>query len=108
MESHLVAIRAANKAGANYAGTFVVYDLPERDCAAAASNGEYSLANNGIANYKKYIDAIKALVVAYSDVKIILLIGKRWVIFPRVCNQGANETYRARFSCQLGHKHRRC
>lgn len=43
-------IRAANKAGASpaYAGLFVVYDLPDRDCAAAASNGEYSIANNGL------------------------------------------------------------
>lgn len=78
MESHLVAIRAANQAGHSppYAGTFVVYDLPDRDCAAAASNGEYSIANGGVAFYKAYIDAIRALVVAYSDVKIILIIGK--------------------------------
>lgn len=43
-------IRAANKAGASpaFAGLFVVYDLPDRDCAAAASNGEYSIANNGL------------------------------------------------------------
>jgi cellulose 1,4-beta-cellobiosidase len=56
------------------AGTFVVYDLPDRDCAALASNGEYSIANGGVANYKKYIDAIKALLVTYSDVKVILVI----------------------------------
>lgn len=76
MESHLKAIRAANQAGQSppYVGTFVVYDLPDRDCAAAASNGEYSIANGGVALYKAYIDAIKALVVEYSDVKMILLI----------------------------------
>jgi cellulose 1,4-beta-cellobiosidase len=76
MESHLKAIRAANQAGQSppYAGSFVVYDLPDRDCAAAASNGEYSIANGGVALYKQYIDAIKALVVAYSDVKMILVI----------------------------------
>lgn len=38
----------------------VVYDLPDRDCAAKASNGEFSIANGGEANYKKYIDAIVA------------------------------------------------
>lgn len=45
-------IRAANEAGASpaYAGLFVVYDLPDRDCAAAASNGEYTIADNGVAN----------------------------------------------------------
>ncbi|RDL39051.1 Glucanase [Venustampulla echinocandica] len=69
-------IRALNKAGASppVAGTFVVYDLPDRDCAALASNGEYSIANNGVANYKAYIDSIRSQLVTYSDVKVILVI----------------------------------
>ncbi|AEO62210.1 glycoside hydrolase family 6 protein [Thermothielavioides terrestris NRRL 8126] len=69
-------IRAANQKGANppYAGIFVVYDLPDRDCAAAASNGEFSIANNGAANYKTYIDAIRSLVIQYSDIRIIFVI----------------------------------
>lgn len=36
----------------------VVYDLPDRDCAANASNGEFSIADNGEANYHDYIDQI--------------------------------------------------
>ena len=77
MSTFLANIRALNTAGASpkVAGTFVVYDLPDRDCAALASNGEYSIANGGVANYKKYIDAIKALLVTYSDVKVIVVIG---------------------------------
>jgi len=76
MGTFLANIRAANKAGASppVAGEFVVYDLPDRDCAALASNGEYSIANGGVANYHAYIDAIKAQLVAYSDVKVILVI----------------------------------
>ncbi|KAG5952316.1 CENP-B Cbh2 [Claviceps sorghi] len=74
MEKILVDIRAANTKGGRYAGQFVVYDLPDRDCAAAASNGEYSIANGGLAKYKNYIDAIRKIVVAYSDVRIILVI----------------------------------
>jgi len=76
LSTYLANIRALNAAGASpkVAGTFVVYDLPDRDCAALASNGEYSIANGGVANYKKYIDAIKAILVTYSDVKTILLI----------------------------------
>ncbi|KAF8863659.1 hypothetical protein BDZ45DRAFT_583501 [Acephala macrosclerotiorum] len=76
MGTFLSNIRALNKAGASppVAGTFVVYDLPDRDCAALASNGEYTIANNGVANYKAYIDAIEALLVTYSDVKVILVI----------------------------------
>ena len=76
MGTFLANIRALNLAGASppVAGTFVVYDLPDRDCAAAASNGEYTIADNGVAYYYAYIDAIKALLVTYSDVKVILVI----------------------------------
>ncbi|KAH7007585.1 1, 4-beta cellobiohydrolase [Ilyonectria destructans] len=74
MQDTLVDIRAANKAGGNYAGQFVVYDLPERDCAAAASNGEYSLDNDGANKYKNYINTIKTILQSYSDVRIILVI----------------------------------
>ncbi|KAH6655193.1 glycoside hydrolase family 6 protein [Truncatella angustata] len=72
----LADIRAANLAGASpqNAAIFVVYDLPDRDCAAAASNGEYSIANNGIANYKNYIDTIVAIVKKYSDIRILLVV----------------------------------
>lgn len=74
MESTLADIRAANAKGANNAGIFVVYDLPDRDCAAAASNGEYSIADGGVAKYKAYIDAIVKLLKTYSDVRVILVI----------------------------------
>lgn len=76
MAGTLSDIRAANKAGASppYAGLFVVYDLPDRDCAAAASNGEYSVANNGVAYYKAYIDSIVAQLKTYSDIRTILVI----------------------------------
>jgi cellulose 1,4-beta-cellobiosidase len=40
----------------------VVYDLPDRDCAAKSSNGEFSIANNGQANYFNYIDQIVAAI----------------------------------------------
>jgi cellulase/cellobiase CelA1 len=76
METTLADIRAANAKGGNNAGIFVVYDLPDRDCAAAASNGEYSIANGGVANYKAYIDAIVKVLKSYSDVKVILVIGQ--------------------------------
>jgi cellulose 1,4-beta-cellobiosidase len=77
MGTYLADIQAQNAAGANppIAGIFVVYDLPDRDCAALASNGEYSIADNGIANYKAYIDSIRAQIVKYSDVQTILVIG---------------------------------
>ncbi|WYZ46799.1 hypothetical protein EsH8_IX_001024 [Colletotrichum jinshuiense] len=74
VDTTLADIRRANQAGGNYAGEFVVYDLPDRDCAAAASNGEYSIANGGVAKYKEYIDAIRTMILKYSDIRIILVI----------------------------------
>ena len=75
MAGTLADIRNANKAASTpYAGLFVVYDLPDRDCAAAASNGEYSIANNGVNNYKAYIDAIRKQIQSYSDLRILLVI----------------------------------
>ncbi|KAL2816580.1 putative 1,4-beta-D-glucan cellobiohydrolase C [Aspergillus cavernicola] len=76
MGDYLADIRSQNAAGANppIAGQFVVYDLPDRDCAALASNGEYSIADNGIAHYEDYIDSIREILVEYSDVQTILVI----------------------------------
>ncbi|KAI0428674.1 1, 4-beta cellobiohydrolase [Xylaria sp. FL1042] len=74
METTLADIRTANAGGAKNAGIFVVYDLPDRDCAAAASNGEYSIADGGVEKYKAYIDAIVAVLKDYSDIKVILVI----------------------------------
>ncbi|KAI1273876.1 1, 4-beta cellobiohydrolase [Xylaria sp. FL0933] len=74
MESTMADIKTANAGGAKNAGIFVVYDLPDRDCAAAASNGEYSIADGGVDKYKAYIDAIVAVLKKYSDVKVILVI----------------------------------
>lgn len=78
MADYLAQIRKENQAGASppKAGLFVVYDLPDRDCAAAASNGEFSIADGGVAKYKEYIDAIAELVEAYPDVRMPLVIGK--------------------------------
>ncbi|KAL2800863.1 putative 1,4-beta-D-glucan cellobiohydrolase C [Aspergillus keveii] len=76
MATYLADIQSQNAAGANppIAGQFVVYDLPDRDCAALASNGEYAIANNGVQYYKEYIDAIREILVEYSDVQVILVI----------------------------------
>ncbi|KAL9089776.1 MAG: hypothetical protein Q9165_005570 [Trypethelium subeluteriae] len=76
MGTYLADIEKQNAAGASppIIGAFVVYDLPNRDCAAAASNGEFSVANNGLANYEKYIDSIKAQLQAYPTVDTVLLI----------------------------------
>lgn len=44
----------------------VVYDLPNRDCHANASNGELTYANNGAALYQQYIDGMVSAISAAS------------------------------------------
>lgn len=39
---------------------FVIYNLPDRDCSAKASDGELSIENDGINKYKQFIDQIAA------------------------------------------------
>jgi cellulose 1,4-beta-cellobiosidase len=65
---------AALAQGASYA-QFVIYDLPGRDCAALASNGE--LGPNDIGRYQtEYIDPIAAIMAdpKYANLKIITYI----------------------------------
>ncbi|KAL4868340.1 hypothetical protein BDV12DRAFT_209296 [Aspergillus spectabilis] len=76
MGEYLANIKEQNDAGAEppIAGIFVVYNLPDRDCAALASNGELAIADGGVEKYKEYIDSIREHVVQYSDQNIILVI----------------------------------
>ncbi|KAL0935637.1 cellobiohydrolase II [Colletotrichum truncatum] len=76
MNSTLAQIRKLNQEGANppFAGTYVVYNFPDRDCSAKSSAGELLIAEDGINKYKKeYIDPIAALVKEYSDTRIVLI-----------------------------------
>jgi cellulose 1,4-beta-cellobiosidase len=53
---------------------FVIYDLPDRDCAALASNGELTVANDGINKYKtQFIDPIAAIMKdpKYASLRIV-------------------------------------
>jgi len=52
----------------------VVYDLPDRDCHAKASNGELSSANGGEALYKQYIDDIAAWISKYPQVRVVAVV----------------------------------
>ncbi|MBO0783490.1 MAG: glycoside hydrolase family 6 protein, partial [Ktedonobacteraceae bacterium] len=57
--------------------TIVVYDLPNRDCAALASNGELLVAQDGLNKYKtQYIDPIVATLsqAKYSNLRIAAII----------------------------------
>ena len=52
----------------------VVYDLPDRDCAAKASNGEFSIADGGEQKYYDYIDQIVAQIKQFPDVRVVAVI----------------------------------
>jgi len=69
------ALARQNELATPVVSTFVIYDLPNRDCAALASNGELLVAENGVARYKaEYIDAIAAAFRAHPDQRIALVI----------------------------------
>ena len=69
------ALAQQNQLGRPVVPIFVVYDLPNRDCAALASNGELSVADGGVQRYKTdYIDAIAAALRAHPDQRIALVI----------------------------------
>ncbi|CAE6383720.1 unnamed protein product [Rhizoctonia solani] len=48
----------------------VVYNLPERDCSAKASDGELHLNNAGEARYEAYIKAVASQLQRYPDVSV--------------------------------------
>jgi cellulose 1,4-beta-cellobiosidase len=57
--------------GAN-AVQIVVYDMPNRDCSASASNGELLIAADGVNRYKtEFIDPIVAIFKTYTCLRII-------------------------------------
>jgi len=54
---------------------FVVYDLPNRDCAAMSSAGELKLSENGEERYKsEFIDPIAAQFRAHPDQPIVVIL----------------------------------
>jgi cellulose 1,4-beta-cellobiosidase len=55
--------------------TFVVYDMPGRDCNAEASAGELQPDETGEARYQKeYIDAIAAALAAHPQLNTVLIL----------------------------------
>jgi len=59
--------------------TFIIYDVPNRDCAAAASNGEILCADStctaGLNTYEtQYINPIAAVFAKYTTQPIVLII----------------------------------
>jgi cellulose 1,4-beta-cellobiosidase len=67
--------RQQDASGKPVVTVFVVYDLPNRDCAAAASNGELTVAGGGLQTYEsQYIDKIAAQFSAHAGQRIVAIV----------------------------------
>jgi len=74
LEQHLLAALEQQQGTTPITVSLVIYDLPDRDCAALASNGTLSAANGGLAIYKEdYIDVIADMLAEprFSSLRII-------------------------------------
>ena len=67
------ALKVSQEKSSPVTATVVVYNLPDRDCAASASNGELSGAN-GLKEYFSYIDEVAGVLNAYKTVRIAAVI----------------------------------
>lgn len=77
LQGHLDAALAQQSGGTPVVAEFVIYDLPDRDCAALASNGELRVSQNGLARYKaEYVDPIAAILAdpKYKDLRIVTIV----------------------------------
>ncbi|AUG81853.1 glycoside hydrolase [Kitasatospora sp. MMS16-BH015] len=77
LQAHLDRALAQQQAGTPVVLQIVVYDLPGRDCAALASNGEIPATAAGLTTYEsQYIDPIAALLAnpKYADVRVAAVI----------------------------------
>jgi cellulose 1,4-beta-cellobiosidase len=69
------ALKRQNETCEPVTALIVIYDLPNRDCFAEASNGELQLAQNGTQRYKEeYIAPIKQILAAHSGQRIAAVI----------------------------------
>jgi cellulose 1,4-beta-cellobiosidase len=67
--------QAASSGGKPMLSAFVVYNLPNRDCAAKASSGELTIDNGGEQKYKtEFIDKIAAEFAKYPKQHIIVFL----------------------------------
>jgi cellulose 1,4-beta-cellobiosidase len=78
LRGHLDAALAQQGASATpVVVTLVVYDLPNRDCAALASNGELTVAGGGLAKYRtSYVDPIAKILAdkKYSKLRLVTVV----------------------------------
>ncbi|KAG8932236.1 hypothetical protein FRC03_002852 [Tulasnella sp. 419] len=52
--------------------SFVVYNLPDRDCSAKASDGELKLSDSGESRYEAFIKDVAANIARYPQVQVVI------------------------------------
>jgi cellulose 1,4-beta-cellobiosidase len=67
LQAQLANALSQDSSGAPMLFPIVIYDLPDRDCAALASNGELEIDNNGLQYYEdNYINPIAQILTEYE------------------------------------------
>ncbi|WP_445739126.1 glycoside hydrolase family 6 protein [Paenibacillus sp. FSL H7-0323] len=77
LEETLDSVLAQKQPNTPITATFVIYDMPGRDCHALASNGELPLTAAGLTTYKSdYVDVIASIFAKpkYSDIRIVTIV----------------------------------
>ena len=77
LEAHLRAALSQESGSTPILVPIVVYDLPNRDCAALASNGELTVSNNGLTYYEQdYINPIAQILTNFehTNIRVIAVI----------------------------------
>src|ERR1044071_6751953 len=77
LQAHLDNALAQRQGSTPIVAQFVIYDMPGRDCAALASNGEIPLTADGLNTYKtQYIDVIAGIMgqAKYAGIRIVLVV----------------------------------
>ncbi|TFL00347.1 cellobiohydrolaseII [Pterulicium gracile] len=75
LDGYLASAREQQKkSGKKVLVQIVVYDLPDRDCSAKASHGEFEIAKDGVTKYKNYVDQLAAIIKKYPDLRIVAII----------------------------------
>ncbi|MFL5274814.1 MAG: glycoside hydrolase family 6 protein, partial [Anaeromyxobacteraceae bacterium] len=77
LAQHLDAALAQRQGHVPITVVLVLYDLPNRDCAALASNGELAIASDGLQRYEtEFIDPIAAVLSdpKYQDVRVVAVV----------------------------------
>jgi cellulose 1,4-beta-cellobiosidase len=77
LRGHLDEALRQQVAGTPLVFQVVIYDLPNRDCSALASNGELKVGENGLARYKaEYIDPIASILAdsKYRTLRVVAIV----------------------------------